>query len=228
MKCIDGRLKTNLEKIKNTYVNCCQFGDVKQEDEARWGEVRPRAVTWSDLISWCYFVSGGGRLTSLTLSWLTSPRQSRGHWMLRQPAVFDLNCPRPSVHQSQITHLSTSLFISRLCPVFFSIPSSREMIDEYRGPGVSFLSVIRAPLSSQQEDWDWEVTSLVRSARTDRGDFINNYFPLGGWSLLWLRGWLLLLVGEMVTDDVVDVVMLFNILPAPTSPCPLKTIRNSK
>ena len=122
MKCIDGRLKTNLEKIKNTYVNCCQFGDVKQEDEARWGEVRPRAVTWSDLISWCYFVSGGGRLTSLTLSWLTSPRQSRGHWMLRQPAVFDLNCPRPSVHQSQITHLSTSLFISRLWPVFFFNP----------------------------------------------------------------------------------------------------------
>ena len=32
----------------------------------------------------------------------------------------------------------------------------------------------------------------------------------------------------LVTDNVVDVVTLFNILPAPATPCPLKTIRNSK
>ena len=52
---------------------------------------------------------------------------------------------------------------------------------------------------------------------------INNYFPLAACFecdvdyYYWL-----------VTDEVVDVVMLFNILPAPATPCPLKTIRNSK
>ena len=196
---------------------CCQFAGLVRSASnrrKRWGgEVRPGVVTWSDLISWCYFVSGGGRLTSLT----SHPVRTDLTWsVLRSDHVKTARCVWPqlsSVHQREITHLSPS---HGFVQFFFFIWKAREMIDEYRGPGVSFLSVIRAPLSSQQEDWDWEVTSLVRSARTDRRDFINNYFPLEGWSLLWLWCWLLLLVGcWLVTDHVVDVVMLFNILPVP-------------
>ena len=56
------------------------------------------------------------------------------------------------------------------------------------------------------------MTDLVRSARTDWRDFINNYFP----SELVMTVKLIIITGcWLLVDDVVDVVMLFNILPAP-------------
>ena len=121
-------------------------------------ELRPGVVRWSDILvlfcQWRWEVDMSHPvMTDLTETQLRSHNGKTARCVWPQLS---------SVHQRKITHLFTSHGFVQL----FFILKAREMIDEYRGPGVSFLSVIRSPLSSQQEDRDWEVTGTARSART--------------------------------------------------------------
>ena len=112
-------------------LSVCKSGYVQHEKEVRLG-----LELWADLISWCYFVSGGGRLTSHIPAGSHPVRTDLTYTVLRSANVKTARCVWPqlsSVHQKEITHLSISpsLHITRLCPVFF-ILRAREMIDEYR------------------------------------------------------------------------------------------------
>ena len=179
----------------------------------RWGKAWSSDLISTDILvlfchwRWCCLTSHIPVMTDLTRT------------VLRSLSVKTARCVWPqlsSVCQWEITHLSLSSphLTIRLCPFFF-ILKVREMIDEYqsiRVQGSIFPICHQGPLSSKQEDWDWEVTDLVRSARTDWRDFINNYFP----SELVMTVMLIIITGcWLLVDDVVDVVMLFNILPVP-------------
>ena len=100
---------------------------------------------------------------SLCLWW--SKWKKRGRGLIWYPGAI-LSGKVPGGHLTSRLDLSglTSLSppssvplhdnISGLCPLFCSRGEMRERwVSAAR---VSLLSVIRAPLSSQQEDWDWE------------------------------------------------------------------------
>ena len=143
-------------------LSVCKSGYVQHEKEVRLG-----LELWADLISWCYFVSGGGRLTSHIPAGSHPVRTDLTYTVLRSANVKTARCVWPqlsSVHQKEITHLSISPHHTALSSFFY--PEGERDDRWVSGPGVSPLSVIRGPLSSQQEDWDWEVTSTARSART--------------------------------------------------------------